>query len=90
MEIDVNETLVKEAQKMFDEMGLDIETAINIFLKQCVKEQRIPFDIGNIPVEIPNAETIAAMKEVEEMAKSGKPPRFNTVEEMFKALEIEC
>lgn len=83
--IRVNETLKEQAQSLFKELGMDMSTAVNIFLTQTVREQRIPFVIG---VEVPNAETIAAMEEVEEMAKSGKPPRFETVDDMFKELGI--
>lgn len=51
---------------------------------QNVKEQHIPFASD---VDVPNAETIAAMEEVEEMAKKGVRG-FSSVEEMFKELGI--
>lgn len=82
--IRVNETLKEQAQSLFKELGMDMSTAVNIFLTQTVREQRIPFVIG---VEVPNAETIAAMKEVEEMARNGGHG-FSSVEEMFKELDI--
>lgn len=41
--ISVDDTLLEQAQSIFEELGLDLSTAINIFLEQCVKEQRIPF-----------------------------------------------
>ncbi len=45
-------------------MGLDLTTAITLFLKQAVREQAIPFEIKR---DMPNAETIAAMNEFYEM-----------------------
>lgn len=81
--IRVNENLKEQAQELFKDWGLDMSTAVNIFLSQTVREQRIPFVIGG---EIPNAETIAAMEEVEEMAKKGIH-RFSSVEDMFKELD---
>lgn len=36
----------KEAEKLFDSLGIRMTTAINIFLKQAIKEQDIPFIIS--------------------------------------------
>lgn len=83
--IRVNETLKEQAQNLFKELGMDMSTAVNIFLTQTVREQRIPFVIG---VETPNAETIAAIEEIDKMIESGKPPRFETADDMFKELGI--
>ena len=83
--IRVNETLKEQAQNLFKELGMDMSTAVNIFLTQTVREQRIPFVIG---VEAPNAETIAAIEEIDKMIESGKPPRFETADDMFKELGI--
>lgn len=46
--ISLDDTLLEQAKKLFEELGLDIETAVNVFLKQCVREQRIPFRIGEV------------------------------------------
>ena len=43
--ISLDEDLKKEAQALFAEFGLDLSTAITIFLKQSVREGRIPFSI---------------------------------------------
>lgn len=83
--IRVNDTLKEQAQTLFKEWGMDMSTAVNIFLSQTVREQRIPFIIGG---EVPNTETVAAIEEIDEMIESGKPPRFNSADEMFKELGI--
>lgn len=37
---------VKEkAQELFDDLGISLSSAINIFLKQAVREGKIPFEI---------------------------------------------
>lgn len=41
----LEENLRKEAEALFDELGLTMSGAITIFLKQAVREQRIPFEI---------------------------------------------
>ncbi len=46
--------------QLFSELGLDLSTAVNMFLKKCVQVHGIPFIIST---DEPNAETIAAMNE---------------------------
>ena len=61
----------KEAQELFSDLGLDLSTAVGIFLRQSVREQRIPFDVKR---DVPNAETMAALKETKEM--EAHPERY--------------
>lgn len=51
--ISLDEDLKKEAQALFAEFGLDLTTAITIFLKQSVREGRIPFSIRKAKEPIP-------------------------------------
>ena len=46
--------------QLFSELGLDLSTAVNIFLKKCAKVHGIPFIVST---DEPNAETIAALNE---------------------------
>lgn len=41
----VDKELKNEADKFFKELGLDLGTAIKLFLKQSVNKQAIPFAI---------------------------------------------
>lgn len=43
--IRMDENLKKEFEKFCDETGMNITTAVNIFAKTVVREQRIPFEI---------------------------------------------
>lgn len=61
----------KEAQELFSDLGLDLSTAVGIFLRQSVREQRIPFDVKR---DVPNAETMAALEETKEM--EAHPERY--------------
>jgi len=51
--ISLDEDLKKEAQALFAEFGLDLTTAITIFLKQSVREGRIPFTIHKFKTREP-------------------------------------
>ena len=43
--ISIDKDLKKEAQDLFSSFGLDLSTAITLFLSQSVREQKIPFEI---------------------------------------------
>lgn len=80
----IDDELKKQAEELFNELGMNMTTAFTIFAKQAVREQRIPFEITR---EIPNQETIEAIKEVEQMKKDptiGKS--YTDVDEMIKEL----
>ncbi len=64
--INLDPVLKKEAQALLKDLGLDLTTAVTIFLRQTVREQRIPFEIKR---ELPNTETIAALNEYQAMKK---------------------
>ena len=62
--ISIDEDIKPKAQAMLAEFGLDLSTAVNMFLRQMLREEAIPFEVRK---EVPNAVTLAAMAEVEEM-----------------------
>ena len=54
----VDEDLKRQADALFSELGLNLTTAFNIFLRQSVREQQIPFQVSK---NVPNAVTLSAM-----------------------------
>ena len=67
---------------------MDLSTAINIFLRQTVRENAIPFSISR---EVPNSDTIAAMKEIEEMKKHPELyKRYSSFSELLKEVEADA
>ena len=56
--VDVN--IKEQAKDIFNQYGLSLSQAVNIFLTQSVLNRGLPFD-----VKIPNDETLQAMKDVE-------------------------
>ncbi len=70
-----------QAQAMLTELGMDLSTAVNIFLKQMLYEGGIPFSITR---EIPNKITVEAMKEAQEMLRSPeKYKKYDDVDTMM-------
>lgn len=50
MNLEIERDLKERVEYLFDELGLDIKTAVTMFFKQCVREQGFPFipslDVG--------------------------------------------
>ena len=86
MSIRMDTELKKQADAMLADMGLNMTTAMNMFLRQVVRQGKIPFEIAT---DIPNSETLAAMKEVDDMI-NGKIPakKYTSTDELFKDLEL--
>ena len=84
LNIRVDENLKKKADKLFSELGMSMSTAMNIFLRQSVRYGGIPFDIR---VDVPNSETVEAIREVKQMKADptiGKT--YRDVDQMMKEL----
>lgn len=79
--IRTSEETKKEAEKLFDDFGLSMTSAINVFLRQVIREKRIPFEIG---YETPNALTAKVLKETEEGKNLSKT--FNSVSDLMDSL----
>ncbi len=62
--IRMDEALKKQADALFEELGFSLSTAFNVFVRQAVREQAIPFEIS---CNRPNSVTVEAIKEVERM-----------------------
>lgn len=85
MSIRMDTELKKQADAMLADMGLNMTTAMNMFLRQVVRQGRIPFEIAT---DIPNAETVVAIQEMDDMI-SGKIPakKYSSTDELFKDLD---
>ncbi len=85
MSIRMDADLKKQADLMFKDMGLNTTTAITMFLRQVVRQGRIPFEIAT---DVPNAETLAAMQEMEDII-SGKiqTKKYTSTKELFQDLD---
>jgi DNA-damage-inducible protein J len=73
-----------QADKLFSELGMNMTTAFNIFLRQAIRDEGIPFSIH---AGKPNKETVAAMLEAERIANDPNTRRFTSVEELFEELD---
>lgn len=52
--VSIDADIKKQAQELFAELGMDLSTAINIFIRQALRQRSIPFEIT---ADHPNQET---------------------------------
>lgn len=77
----------REAEQLFSKLGINMTTAINMFLHRAILERGLPFDVS---INVPNADTRAAMQEIADMkAHPEKYPSYKSIDELKTALEAE-
>ena len=69
----------ERATEALHAMGLTVSDAIRLMLLRVADEKRLPF-----AVQVPNATTLEAMKELEE----GKGRRFANADELFEDIGV--
>ncbi len=79
--IEIDASLKKKAERLFSDLGMNMATAMNIFLCQSVRENRIPFEISK---SIPNAKTVRAMEDVVEGRDMS--PAFKNMKDLVDSL----
>ena len=84
MSIRLDKNLKKEAETLFKNLGLNMTTAINMFLTQSVREQSIPF---KSTMEKPNKKLLKALQEAERINKDSNVSGYDTIEDLIKALD---
>ena len=76
--------LKMKADALFAELGMNLSTAFNIFVRQCLREGRIPFDIS---LNQPNRTTAEAMAEAARIAKDPAVQGSSDLDELFDGLK---
>ena len=72
------------AEELYEELGMNLSTAFNIFVRQSLRERGIPFKITE---GTPNQETVSAMLEAERIAKNPNVKGYRDVDEFFADLD---
>lgn len=72
------------AEKIFSELGLNMTTAVNMFLRQTIRENGIPFELK---LNVPNAQTIAAIEEGRRLAYDSTAVGYTSMEDLKAALD---
>ena len=79
--ISIDAETKKQAQELLSDLGLDLSTAVNIFLRQMIRENAFPFTISR---DVPNKETMSAIENAEKNTDMYGP--FDDVKSVMEAL----
>ena len=83
-QIRIDSNIKREATALFANLGLDMSSAVNLFLHQCVLHGGLPF-----AVELPqySDKTLGAMSEARKISRDPDVKGYNSMEELKAALD---
>ena len=79
----IDSDLKAQADALFSQLGMNMTTAFNIFLRQSVREGCIPFEIT---LNTPNSETVAALIEAQQLINNPDTKKYD-IEDALKELK---
>lgn len=85
LNIRIDKEVKLQAEKIFDALGLNMTTAVNIFLRQAIRENGIPFEVK---LNVPNETTAAAIAEGRALAYDKNTTGFSSMADLRAALEV--
>ena len=84
--IRIDKDLKAKAEELFSDLGLSLSAAFNIFIKQALREQGIPFTISR---DIPNNETLQAIEEVQRLKGDPNKKVYSNFSELLEEIEAD-
>ena len=85
LNIRIEKTIKDQAEEIFNELGLNMTTAINMFLRTAIREHGIPFELK---LDVPNETTAAAIAEGRKLMDDPLAPRYSSMDALKAALEV--
>lgn len=82
--IRINSDIKTQCETLYNKLGLNLTTAINVFLRQSLRVGGFPFDVRT---DQPNKETIMAMEEAKNISRDPSVKRYSDIEEALRALK---
>ena len=85
LNIRTEKAIKDQAESIFNELGINMTTAVNMFLRTAIREHGIPFELK---LDVPNDSTVAAIEEGRKLTADQAAPRYSSMEELKAALEV--
>ena len=85
LNIKTDKSVKEQAELVFSELGLNMTTAVNMFLRASIRENGIPFELK---MEKPNRTTAAAIAEGRKIASDPDAKGYNSIDDLKAALEV--
>ena len=86
LSIRVDKETKEKANELFSKFGLTMPTAVNMFLKTAIRENRILFELKL--EEDPNKITMKAIEEGRRIEKDDNVKGYNSIEDLRKELGV--
>ena len=83
-QIRIDENLKKQATELFSQLGMDMSSAMNIFLRQCVMRGGLPFDV-TLPKY--KQDVLDAMEEAKKLSKDPNAKRYASFSEAMEDID---
>ena len=80
----MDKDIKSQCETIYGELGINLTTAINVFLRQSLRAGGFPFDVR---LDKPNQETIAAMMEANRIAHDPDVKKYTDVDEALAELK---
>lgn len=82
-QIRIDTNLKQEATELFSNLGLDMSSAVTLFLRQCILHDGLPFK-----VEMPrySDRLLSAMEEAKRISRDSDAPGYTNMEDLKSAL----
>lgn len=84
LNIRTDKAVKDQAEEIFNELGLSMTTAVNLFLRTSIREHGIPFALK---LDVPNEATAAAIAEGKKLMDDPSAPRYTSMEALKAALD---
>lgn len=84
LNIRMDKDVKDQAEQIFSALGLNMTTAINIFLKTSIREKGIPFALK---LDVPNEVTAAAIEEGRRIAADSSVKGYSNIDDLKAALD---
>ena len=85
LNIRTDKEIKEQAEQIFSDLGLNMTTAVNMFLRSTIRENGIPFDLK---LEVPNEVTTATIEEGRRIASDPDVKGYTDISELKAALEL--
>ncbi|PYE45992.1 DNA-damage-inducible protein J [Rhizobium sp. PP-F2F-G20b] len=81
LHVRIDDETKEKATAALDAMGMSVSDAVRLFLRRVVADQAFPLEL-----RVPNADTLAAMKEAEEIVRT-RAARFANADDLVNDIE---
>ena len=84
LNIRTDKAVKDQAEAIFNKLGFNMTTAVNMFLRATIRENGIPFDLR---LDVPNEATASAIEEGRRLVADPSAPRYSSMDELKAALK---